>query len=32
MTFYAWLTVGFIVACVAMLVVGAITFIRSKRK
>lgn len=32
MTYYAWLTVGFIASCVAILIVGAVTFIRSKRK
>jgi len=32
MTLYSWLIVGFIASCVAMLVVGAITFIRNKRK
>lgn len=32
MTYYAWLTVGFIVACVVILIVGAVTFVRNKRK
>ena len=32
MTYYSWLTVGFIASCVIILVVGAITFIKSKRK
>ena len=32
MTLYTWLTIGFIASCAAILIVGAITFIRNKRK
>ena len=32
MTLYTWLTIGFIAACIVMLIVGVVTFIRNKRK
>lgn len=32
MTYYSWLTLGFVISLAAILIVGAITFIRSKRK
>lgn len=32
MTYYAWLTVGFVVSLAAILIVGVVAFIRSKRK
>ena len=32
MTFYTWLTIGFIASCVAILVVGMIVLIKKNRK
>ena len=32
MTYYAWLTVGFIAACVVLLVISVISFIRQRNR
>ena len=32
MTYYSWLTLGFVVSLAAILIVGVVTFIRNKRK
>ena len=32
MTYYAWLTIGFIVACVVLLVISVISFIRQRNR
>lgn len=32
MTYYSWLTLWFVISMVVILIVGVVTFIRSKRK